>query len=79
MEWLSAYRWILLSFFYYVAHYDSVTIAAEKLFVTQGAVSKQLKNLEEALGRCLYIRDGKKLQLTGDGLKLFDCCEQVFP
>ena len=68
-----------LKFFYYVARYDSVTFAAEKLFVTQGAVSKQLKNLEEALGHRLFIRDGKKLQLTGDGLKLFDCCEQVFP
>ena len=68
-----------LKFFYYVARYDSVTIAAEKLFVTQGAVSKQLKNLEEVLGRRLFIRDGKKLQLTGDGLTLFDCCEQVFP
>lgn len=68
-----------LKFFYYVALYDSVTIAAEKLFVTQGAVSKQLKNLEEALGHRLFIRDGKKLQLTGDGLTLFDCCEQVFP
>ena len=68
-----------LKFFYYVARYDSVTIAAEKLFVTQGAVSKQLKNLEEALGHRLFIRDGKKLQLTGDGLTLFDCCEQVFP
>ena len=68
-----------LKFFYYVALYDSVTIAAEKLFVTQGAVSKQLKNLEEALGRRLFIRDGKKLQLTGYGLTLFDCCEQVFP
>ena len=68
-----------LKFFYYVARYDSVTIAAEKLFVTQGAVSKQLKNLEEALGHRLFIRDGKKLQLTEDGLTLFDCCEQVFP
>ena len=29
-----------LKFFYYVARYDSVTIAAEKLSVTQGAVSK---------------------------------------
>ena len=68
-----------LKFFYYVAHYDSVTIAAEKTFLTQGAVSKELKNLEEALGRRLFIRNGKKLQLTGYGLTLFDCCEQVFP
>ena len=31
------------------------------------------------MGRRLFIRDGKKLQLTVDGLALFDCCEQVFP
>lgn len=68
-----------LKFFYYVARYGSVTIAAKKLFVTQGAVSKQLKNLEEALGFTLFIREGKKLQLTGDGELLFDCCQQVFP
>lgn len=68
-----------LKFFYYVARYGSVTIAAKKLFVTQGAVSKQLKNLEEALGFTLFIREGKKLQLTDDGELLFDCCQQVFP
>lgn len=68
-----------LKFFYFVARYDSVTVAAEKLFVTQGAVSKQLKSLEEMLGFALFIREGKKLQLTGDGEVLFDCCQQVFP
>ena len=39
-----------LKFFYYVARYDSVTIAAEKLFVAQGAVSKQLKNFRRGTG-----------------------------
>ena len=39
-----------LKFFYYVARYDSVTIAAEKLFVTQGAVSKQLKKFGRGTG-----------------------------
>ncbi|MEG0482565.1 MAG: LysR family transcriptional regulator [Acinetobacter sp.] len=68
-----------LKFFYYVARYGSVTIAAEKLFVTQGAVSKQLKSLEEMLGFTLFTREGKKLQLTGDGEVLFDCCQQIFP
>ncbi len=49
-------RWSLnsLKFFYYIAHYESVTVAAEKLCVTQSAVSKQLKNLEETLG-CVLI------------------------
>ena len=68
-----------LKFFYFVARYESVTLAAEKLFVTQGAVSKQLKNLEESLGCNLFIREGKKLQLTSAGTVLLECCEQVFP
>jgi DNA-binding transcriptional LysR family regulator len=56
-------RWSLnsLKFVYYVARYESVTVAAEKLFVTQGAISKQLKNLEETLACALFVRGGKKL------------------
>lgn len=67
-----------LKFFYYVARYESMTIAAEKLFVTQGAVSKQLKNLEDSLGFSLFIREARKLRLTSEGEVLFDCCQQVF-
>lgn len=68
-----------LKFFYYVARHERVTVAAEKLFVTQGAVSKQLKNLEDALGCALFVREGKKLHLTVEGRTLLACCEQVFP
>ncbi|ENW95521.1 LysR family transcriptional regulator [Acinetobacter sp. NIPH 298] len=67
-----------LKFFYYVARYESMTIAAEKLFVTQGAVSKQLKNLEDSLGFSLFIREARTLRLTSEGEVLFDCCQQVF-
>ncbi|GAA5631699.1 HTH-type transcriptional regulator TrpI [Acinetobacter calcoaceticus] len=67
-----------LKFFYYVARYESMTIAAERLFVTQGAVSKQLKSLEEMLGFALFIREARKLRLTQQGEILFDCCQQVF-
>ncbi|ENX63186.1 MULTISPECIES: LysR family transcriptional regulator [Acinetobacter] len=67
-----------LKFFYYVACYESVTLAAEKLFVTQSAVSKQLKNLEESLGLLLFVREARKLTLTSEGEVLFDCCQQVF-
>ncbi|RZF52203.1 LysR family transcriptional regulator [Acinetobacter halotolerans] len=67
-----------LKFFYYVARYESMTIAAEKLFVTQGAVSKQLKNLEDILGFSLFIREARKLRLTSEGEVLFDCCQQAF-
>ncbi|WP_151742878.1 MULTISPECIES: LysR family transcriptional regulator [unclassified Acinetobacter] len=67
-----------LKFFYYVARYESVTIAAEKLFVTQSAVSKQLKSLEQVLGLVLFVREARKLSLTSEGEVLFECCQQVF-
>ena len=54
-----------LKFFYYVARYDSVTIAAEKLFVTQGAVSKQLKNFRRGTGASFIYSWRQKV--TADG------------
>ena len=68
-----------LKYFYYVATYGSVTLAAQKLFVTQSAVSKQLKNLENDLGIDLFDRVNKTLVLTSKGEHLFSCCQQVFP
>ena len=56
-----------LRFFYYVAEHNSVTLASQKLFVTQSAVSKQIKNLEDALGIPLFNRVNKKLVLTANG------------
>ena len=50
-----------LKFFYFVAKYGSVTLAAKKLFVTQSAVSKQIYNLEEALNTSLFDRKIKRL------------------
>ncbi|MDR0235130.1 LysR family transcriptional regulator [Acinetobacter sp.] len=65
-------------FFYYVAMYESVTIASEKLFVTQGAVSRQIKNIEDGLNCKLFIRKGKTLELTNEGLLLLNCCQSIF-
>lgn len=67
-----------LKAFYYVAAYGSVTIASQKLFVTQSAVSKQIKNLETFLDLTLFDRVNKKLVLTTEGTTLFSCCQQVF-
>lgn len=67
-----------LKFFYYVAYFGSVTIAADKLHVTQSAVSKQIKNLEHRLNVALFDRVNKSLKLTESGKTLYACCEQVF-
>ncbi|TDO97924.1 LysR substrate-binding domain-containing protein [Marinomonas balearica] len=45
----------------------SFTRAAEELHLTQSAVSRQIRNLEEFLSRELFIRLNKRLVLTGTG------------
>jgi LysR family glycine cleavage system transcriptional activator len=54
------------------ARHLSFTAAAEELCITQSAVSKQIKNLEEALGVALFLRGGKGLSLTPEGRQLFE-------
>ena len=41
--------------------------AAEKLFITQPGLSKQIKQMEDSLGVSLFIRDKKKVKLTSAG------------
>ena len=42
----------------------SFTLAAQELFVTQSALSRQIKALEEALGLALFERRHRALSLT---------------
>jgi LysR family transcriptional regulator, glycine cleavage system transcriptional activator len=49
------------------ARHESFTNAAKELFVTQGAVSHQVKALEEELGFKLFLREHQKLALTDSG------------
>lgn len=60
-----------------VARTRSFTRAAEKLFLTQPALSLQVKALEEALGEALFERQGKQLLLTSAGRILLERSEQV--
>lgn len=50
-----------------VAKTGSFTQAARQLFVTQPALSIQIKGLEEELGEPLFERQGKQLHLTAAG------------
>ena len=60
-----------IRFFECAARHLSFTRAGEELFVTQGAVSKQIKLLEKQLGVELFVRKGPYLSLTRPGEKLF--------
>lgn len=60
------------------ARLNSVSQAAEQLHVTHGAVSRQLKVLEEHLGVSLFSKDGRGLKLTDSGVRLRDASGEAF-
>jgi len=60
------------------ARLNSVSQAAEQLHVTHGAVSRQLKALEEHLGISLFSKDGRGLKLTDAGIRLRDASGEAF-
>lgn len=62
----------LYRIFYYVCKNLSITEAAKNLYVSQPAITKQIKNLETGLGKVLFIRNKKGLVLTDDGKKLYE-------
>lgn len=57
----------LIRTFVAVVDHASMTTAANLLFMTQGAVSQQVKRLEQSLGCSLLIRKPKQLELTSQG------------
>jgi DNA-binding transcriptional LysR family regulator/DNA-binding CsgD family transcriptional regulator len=66
-----------LHIFQTVAKYLSFTRAARELFLTQPAVSIQVKQLEEQLGLPLFDQIGKKIYLTQAGQEVFLYTQQV--
>jgi DNA-binding transcriptional LysR family regulator len=53
------------------ARLGSFTKAGEELNVTQGAISRSIKQLEESLGVKLFTRDKGRVQLSEDGERFF--------
>ena len=64
--------------FYYAAKCASITVAAEKLFVTQPAVSMQIRALEVQYEVILFDRRKKKLALTQAGRQLYELADRIF-
>ena len=66
-----------LKVFERVARRLSFTRAAEELFLTQPAVSMQIKQFEEAIGLPLFERLGKKIYLTQAGEELYQLSRTI--
>ncbi|MDH1264849.1 LysR family transcriptional regulator [Pseudomonas sp. GD03944] len=60
------------------ARLQSVSRAGDELHVTHGAVSRQIRMLEEQLGLTLFDKDGRGVKLTDAGVRLRDAATDAF-
>lgn len=61
----------LYNIFLAVAQTGSLSAASKRLFISQPAVSKAIKQLEDELGTALFFRSSKGVSLTDDGELLY--------
>ena len=66
-----------LRYFLAVAREENMTRAAELLHVTQPTLSKQLKSLEDELGKKLFTRHSFSIRLTDEGILLRNRAEDL--
>ena len=69
--------WDKLRIFHAVADAGSLTHAGDKLNLSQSAVSRQIRALEESLGAILFHRHARGLILTEQGELLFDATRSM--
>ncbi len=67
-----------LHYFWAVAREGHLTRAAGQLNVSQSALSAQIKQLEDQLGRLLFTRQGRTLQLTEAGRVALAYADTIF-
>ncbi|MGB3288842.1 MAG: LysR family transcriptional regulator [Burkholderiaceae bacterium] len=67
-----------LFYFWHVAKRGSLTHAAEQIHTSQSALSTQIKQLEGRLGRPLFDRRGRHLELTATGQQVFAYADNIF-
>ncbi len=67
----------VLEYFLAVAREQSISGAAEALHLSQPTLSRQLKDMEQSLGKQLFIRGNRKIALTDEGLLLRKRAEEI--
>ena len=61
-----------------VARHSSFTLAAQELNLSQSAISRQIKRLEEILSRPLFLRKPHHVELTPAGKSYLDVIQKLF-
>ncbi len=60
------------------ARHENFSRAAEELHLTHGAISHQVRALEQELGRPLFVRHGRQVKITSDALKFAQFLGKAF-
>ena len=66
-----------LKYFLTIAREQSISKAAEFLYMTQPSLSRQMQNLEKEIGKQLFVRGNKKITLTEAGILLRKRAEEM--
>ncbi|MCD8028751.1 MAG: LysR family transcriptional regulator [Erysipelotrichaceae bacterium] len=67
----------VLQYFLAIAREETISGAAEFLHITQPTLSRQMKDLEDELGKTLFIRGTRKIELTEEGMILRKRAEEI--
>lgn len=67
----------VLQYFLAIAREETISGAANRLHITQPTLSRQMKELEDELGKQLFIRGNRKITLTEDGMLLRHRGEEI--
>ncbi len=67
----------VLKYFITIAREQNISAAAEKLHLSQPTLSRQIKDMEDELGKQLFIRGNRKITLTEDGMILRKRAEEI--
>ncbi|GJM23429.1 MAG: transcriptional activator NhaR [Planctomycetota bacterium] len=75
MEWLNYHH---LQYFWAVVQEGGIAAASRRLKVGRPSISMQIKKLEQDLGEPLFVRRGRKLELTDTGRLVHSYAEDIF-
>lgn len=75
---MNVYNYNHLFYFYVTAKLEGVTVAAKHLNTSQSSLSTQINTLESVLGKELFRKAGRRMELTESGKELFSYCRRAF-
>jgi LysR family transcriptional activator of nhaA len=75
MDWLNYHH---LLYFWTVARHGTIVRAARELHLSHPTISAQIRSLEESLGERLFVRSGRRLELTDVGRTVYRYADEIF-